>query len=395
MGLNLKNIEKILLIVFCSAIIFALVFNFMGVLGFLGKILGYITPIIIALCIAFVLNVFLTGFETKIFPFMKKSKHKIINKLQRPLCLILTYALAIGLLALIVLVIIPDISDTIAYIIDKLPAFIVESREWLITTLKNFNIPTEDIPEIDINSLMETVKNWFSKYSGSIVDDAISITGSVVGVVSDILFGIIVSAYILAQKEKIGAFMKRVIDSFLPEKAANIIHHVSAQTFFSFTRFIGGQLTEAIILGVLCYIGMLIFRFPNAAIISIIICITSLVPVVGALTGAVVGAFLILISDPIKAILFLIFLIILQQLEGNLIYPKVVGKAVGLPGVIVISAVLVGGNIGGVLGALIGVPLSAVVYTLLKEAMESIRIKKQKEKEAMEIAPEQLEIPNS
>lgn len=364
----------------------------MGVLGFLGKLMGFVTPIIIALCIAFVLNVFLTGFETKIFPFMKKSKHKIVRVLQRPLCLILTYALAIGLLALIVLVIIPDISDTIAYIIDKLPAFIVESREWLIKTLEGFNIPTEDIPEIDVNSLMDTVKNLFSKYSTTIVDDAISITGSVVSVVSDILFGIIVSAYILAQKEKIGAFMKRVINSFLPEKAANIVHHISAQTYFSFTRFIGGQLTESIILGVLCYIGMLIFRFPNAAIISIIICVTSLVPVVGALAGAVIGAFLILISDPIKAILFLVFLIILQQLEGNLIYPKVVGKAVGLPGVIVISAVLVGGNIGGVMGALIGVPLAAVIYTLLKEAMENIRIKKQKEKEAAAATPEQLEI---
>ena len=380
MGLNSKNIQKILLIVFCSAIIFALVFNFMGVLGFLGKLMGFVTPIIIALCIAFVLNVFLTGFETKIFPFMKKSKHKIVRVLQRPLCLILTYALAIGLLALIVLVIIPDISDTIAYIIDKLPAFIVESREWLIKTLEGFNIPTEDIPEIDVNSLMDTVKNLFSKYSTTIVDDAISITGSVVGVVSDILFGIIVSAYILAQKEKIGAFMKRVINSFLPEKAANIVHHVSAQTYFSFTRFIGGQLTESIILGVLCYIGMLIFRFPNAAIISIIICVTSLVPVVGALAGAVIGAFLILISDPIKAILFLVFLIILQQLEGNLIYPKVVGKAVGLPGVIVISAVLVGGNIGGVMGALIGVPLAAVIYTLLKKAKEKKINKKKKKK---------------
>ena len=364
----------------------------MGVLGFLGKLMGYITPIIIALGIAFVLNVFLTGFETRIFGFMKKSKHTIINKLQRPLCLILTYALAIGLLALIVLVIIPDISDTIAYIIEKLPAFIVDSREWLVNTLTELNIPTDDIPEINVDSFMKTVTGWLPKYSGNIVDGAISITGSVFGVLSDILFGIIVSAYILAQKEKIGAFMKRVINSFFPEKCANVIHHICAQTYFSFTRFIGGQLTEAIILGVLCYIGMLIFGFPNAAIISLIICITALVPVVGALVGAFIGAFLILITDPIKAILFVVFLVILQQLEGNLIYPKVVGKAVGLPGVIVISAVLVGGNIGGVMGALIGVPLAAVIYTLLKELMDYIALKKQKEKELQESAPKQLEI---
>ena len=134
---------------------------------------------------------------------------------------------------------------------------------------------------------------------------------------------------------------------------------------------------------------MLIFGFPNAAIISLIICITALVPVVGALVGAFIGAFLILITDPIKAILFIVFLVILQQLEGNLIYPKVVGKAVGLPGVIVISAVLVGGNIGSVLGALIAVPLSAVIYTLLKELMDYMADKKKKLKNA---TPEQLEI---
>lgn len=364
----------------------------MGVLGFLGKLVGYITPIIIALCIAFVLNVFLTGFETKVFAFMKKSKHKFINKLQRPLCLVLTYALAIGLLALIVLVIIPDISETIAYIVDKLPAFIIESREWLVKALGELNIPTNDIPEIDVNSFMKTITDWLPENSDNLVGGAISITGSVFSVLSDILFGIIVSAYILAQKEKIGAFMKRVINSFFPEKCAKVIHHVCAQTFFSFTRFIGGQLTEAIILGVLCYIGMLIFGFPNAAIISIIICVTALVPVVGALVGAFIGAFLILITDPIKAILFIVFLVTLQQLEGNLIYPKVVGKAVGLPGVIVISAVLVGGNIGSVLGALIAVPLSAVIYTLLKELMDYIADKKQKQKELKDATPEQLEI---
>ena len=393
MGLNLKNIEKILLIVLCSAIIFAIVFNFMGVLGFLGKLMGFITPIIIALCIALLLTVFLPGFETRIFGFRKKSKYKIINKLQRPLCLILTYALAIGILALIVLVIIPDISETIAYIIDKLPTFMVESREWLVKTLTELNVPVDDIPEIDVNSFMKTITEWLPKNGNNIVGGAISITGSVFGVLSDILFGVIVSAYILAQKEKIGAFMKRVINSFFPEKCANVIHHVCAQTYFSFTRFIGGQLTEAIILGVLCYIGMLIFGFPNAAIISIIICVTALVPVVGALIGAFIGAFLILITDPIKAILFVVFLVILQQLEGNLIYPRVVGKAVGLPGVIVISAVLVGGNIGGVMGALIGVPLAAVIYSLLKELMDYIALKKQKEKE-LKVTPEQLEIPN-
>ncbi len=381
MKIDAKTTRKILLIVFLSAIIFALVFNFLGVLNFASTLMGFITPIIIALCIAFVLNVFLTGFETKVFKFLKTSKHKFLRKLCRPLCLFLTYLLAFGILVLVVLVIIPDISDTVAYIIDKLPTFVVESRQWLVTTLENFNIPTDEIPEIDVNTLMETVKNIYSKYSNTIVNDAINITGSVLSVISSILFGVIVSIYILAEKEKIGAFLKRVINSFMPETAAKVTHHIAKQTYTSFTKFIGGQFTEAIILGVLCYIGMLIFRFPNAEIISIIICITALIPIVGAWVGAGVGAFLILITDPIKAVLFALFLIILQQLEGNLIYPKVVGKAVGLPGVIVISAVLVGSNVGGVLGALISVPLSAVIYTLLKELMDYIEKRKHPKEE--------------
>ena len=157
----------------------------------------------------------------------------------------------------------------------------------------------------------------------------------------------------------------------MPQNTAKNIYHVASHASNSFSKFIGGQLTEAVILGLLCYIGMIIFRFPNAPIISILIAITSLVPVVGAFTGIAIGFLLILISSPLTALHFVLFMLVLQQIEGNLIYPRVVGKAVGLPAVIVISAVLVGGNIGGILGALIGVPVSAVIYTLLKEAIKN------------------------
>ena len=145
---------KIFLVVFGASLIVANVFGVINVFDLLGHALGLATPIVLALCLAFVLNVFLTGFETRVFGFMKKSKNKIVNKLQRPLCLILTYLLAFGLLGLLVLVIIPDISETVSYIIEKLPAFLVDAREWLIKTLSKFKIPTKDIPEIDVNSLI-------------------------------------------------------------------------------------------------------------------------------------------------------------------------------------------------------------------------------------------------
>ena len=378
MELNRKNFKKILLLVFLSAIIIYAVFNMTSFFALLSKAVSFVSPIIAALCIAFVLNVLLNGLENKVFAFMAKSKRKFINKMRRPLCLVLTYALALGIISLLVLVVIPDIVDTMLYIVKTLPAFLENAHKWLIDIAQKFKIPAENIPELkfDLDAVTKTLQKFLAGYSSSIVDGAVNVTSSVVSAIYNALFSIIISVYILAQKERIGKFVKRTIDTFMPKRAAYTTYYISVRASESFSRFIGGQLIESVILGVLCYIGMLIFRFPNAPIISILIAVTSLVPVVGAFAGVSVGFLLILITDPIKAILFVAFILVLQQIEGNLIYPKVVGKAVGLPAVIVISAVLVGGNVGGILGALLGVPLSALVYTLLKEAIDRPKPKK-------------------
>lgn len=372
MELNSKNIRKILLIVFLSSVIVACVFRFKSVLLFLGKIFSYISPIVLALCIAFVLNVPLSAMENRIFKFMDKSKHKFVRKLRRPICMLLTYLLSFGIVLLLVLVIIPDIIDTVIYIVEKLPGFVTSAYNWLVATAENFGFDTKELHlrSLDLSSFTSTAKTFLSSYSGRIVGDAFNITSSVFSGVFDVVFSLVISAYVLAQKEKVLGFTKRIIDTFIPQKGAEIIYRVSHQASESFSKFIGGQLTESVILGTLCYIGMSIFRFPNAPIISVLICVTSLVPIVGALVGVAIGALLILITSPIKALLFVVFIIVLQQIEGNLIYPRVVGKAVGLPGVIVISAVLVGGNIGGILGGLIAVPVSAMCYALLKEAIQ-------------------------
>lgn len=382
MELNNKNIRKLLLLVFFSAIIVCAVFNFSAVLKFALKAFSFVTPVITALCIAFVLNVLLNGLENKVFGFMGRSKHKFVTKMRRPLCLILTYLLAFGIIALLVLVIIPDIVDTILYIAKTLPDFMIKAHEWLVGVAKGFGIAEENVPNlnIDFDAITKALQEFVAGYSTRIVDGAINITSSVVSGLYNTIFSIVISVYILAQKERIGRFVKRTIDTFAPKKLAYTTYYISVRASESFSRFIGGQLIESIILGLLCYIGMLIFRFPNAPIISVLIAVTSLVPVVGAFAGVSIGFLLILISNPIKALLFVLFILILQQIEGNLIYPKVVGKAVGLPGVIVISAVLVGGNVGGILGALLGVPISALVYTLLKEAIDRPKEKKEKKK---------------
>ena len=372
MELNSKNIKRIIFIIFCGALIFSVFQNLGSVLLGVGRIYSIFSPVIAALCIAFVLNVLLTALENKMFSFMDKSKKAFVHKLKRPICIILTYLIALGLVSLLILVIIPDLIDTLIYIADKLPGFVLEMREWVETTLHKFHIDNMDVPELKINwsSLATTLKDWASRYSGKVVGEAVNITTSVFSGIFDAVFSMVISVYVLAQKEKIGAFVKRMLDAILPKKATNSIYYISSKANLTFSRFIGGQLTESLILGTLCFIGMSIFRFPNALIISVLVAVTSLVPIVGAAVGAIIGFLLILITSPIKAVFFVAFLIILQQIEGNLIYPKVVGKAVGLPGVIVVSAVLIGSNIGGVAGALFAVPVFALLFTLLKEFID-------------------------
>lgn len=381
MELNSKNIKKILLTVFLSAIIVFSIANIGQVVNYIAKIISFFSPVIAALCIAFVFNVLLVALENKIFGFMDKSKKDFVKKLKRPICLVLTYVIALGIISTVILVIIPDIVDTITYLAEKLPAFLSGAQVWIEDTLHKFNITQPDLPEIKINwsAMAKTLTDWLQGSSSRIFGDAVNITTSVFSGLFDAIFSVVISIYVLAQKEKIGAFVKKMLNAFLPEKINSIVYHISDKTYESFSRFIGGQVLEAFILGTLCLIGMNILRMPNSLIISVLITITSLVPIIGPTIGAVIGFLLIVITSPIKAVFFVIFFLILQQLEGNIIYPRVVGKAVGLPGVIVVSSVLVGGNIGGVLGALIAVPTAAVIYTLLRELIDYLKAKKQTE----------------
>ena len=368
MNLNSQNVKKIIFIIFCAALLFAGFLNITVVFSLIRKIISFVTPVIAALCIAFVLNVLMMPIENKLFAFFDNTKKGFVKKLKRPLSLVVTYILALGILATIILVIIPDIIDTVVYLTGKMPAFIEAVYKLLGSLLDKFNIEYA-LPEIKIDWSMLTnnLENLAKQYGTKILNSALGITTSVFSGVFDAFFSIVLSIYILAQKEKIGRFVKSLLTAVFPKRFTEVVMHIASTSADCFAKFIGGQCVEALILGTLCFIGMLIFGFPNALIISLFVTITAFVPIIGATVGALIGFMLIVITDPVKAVLFVVFLIVLQQIEGNLIYPKVVGKAVGLPAVIVISSVLVGGNIGGVLGALIGVPTSAAIYTLLKE----------------------------
>ncbi len=388
MGCDKKDTKRIIFIVFCAAVFFALFQNFGGVMDLFGKLFGVFSPVIAALSVAFVLNVLLVPIETKVLKFMDKSPKKSVKKLKRVLGLILTYLSAFAIIAVIVWVIIPQLIDTIVGLAEKMPVFVGEAQDWIEGELDKFHI-NYSLPEVQIN-WNEAAKKIVGVLEGSIstlFEGAINATTSIIGGVVDVVFGFVLSVYILAQKEKIGRFAKSVIDLLIGEKHTNTVAHISKKASECFSRFVSGQLMEALILGVLCFAGMLIFRFPNALVISAIVTITALVPIVGATVGVLSGGFIILITNPIKALFFVIFMLVLQQVEGNLIYPKVVGKVVGLPSVIVLSAVLVGGNIGGILGALIGLPTAATVYALIKERI-ALKAAKKSDAEISENAEE-------
>ncbi len=368
MEFNSKNIKKILLVAFLIAVIFFLVFNLGGTIGFLGRIFQIASPIIAAGCIAFVLNVLLTFLEEKVFAFMDKSKSNLIKKLRRPLCVTLTYLITLGIVVALVLFILPLVAETLLQVVEKLPAFFASARTWLMGVFERYNIDVV-IPElkVDWKTVASFIATWIEGSPDKLVGNAVTVTASVLGSVFDAVLSIALSIYILAQKEKISAFANNCLDAFTSEKTAKNIRHILLSAKASFSGFIGGQVVEAFILAGMCFVGMLCFGMPHALVISTLVCVMALIPIIGATVSAVVGFLLIAVTDPIKAIIFVIFFIILQQVEGNLIYPRTLGKAVGIPGILVLAAVLVGGNVAGIFGSLVAVPALALIYSLTKE----------------------------
>ena len=352
------------------------------------KFMNVLSPFIAGFAIAFLLNVLmrpLESFWVKIF----KDKSKIAVSLKRPVCLLLSIVLMFGFLTAVLFMIVPEFINTFNNIVDVLPDYANKAIGWyekLRTFAKghNVNIPEFNFkPEIIINFLKANFANQ------NTISKTIDFTASLVTGIINFIVSIAFSLYLLAQKEKLANNLKRTLYAFLPEKRINRIVEIAGITDQTFTKFVSGQLLEALIIGLLCFIGMLIFKMPYASVISVLVGFTALIPVFGAFIGTAIGAFLILFDSPAKALWFIVFIIVLQQLEGNLIYPKVVGKTVGLPGIWVLTAVTIGGNTFGVWGILIAVPACAVLYTLLRSSVNN-RNRAKKEK-ALEYAEEEAQ----
>ncbi|MBQ8228995.1 MAG: AI-2E family transporter [Clostridia bacterium] len=335
-----------------------------GISTVIKTVFSSATPIIIGVILAYMINILMSFYERHYFP---KSTKKAVIKSRRPVCLAGSIITLLGIIAVVFWLVATQLVDCIQLLIAKIPGAV----EFLVAKLNEFDFVPEDIIDslmsIDwksrIGSIIETVTSGL----GSVMNIAVTAVASTVSVISSVVIGIIFAIYVLFDKNNLANRFKRLIKAYIPSKIYEKATHITRVTDDCFHRFIVGQCTEAVILGVLCLIGMLILRIPYAAMISVLIAFTALIPIVGAFIGAGVGAFLILTESPAKALVFLIFIVVLQQIEGNLIYPKVVGSSMGLPGIWVLAAVTIGGGVLGIGGMLIGVPLTAVIYKLIKE----------------------------
>ena len=292
--------------------------------------------------------------------------------MKRPVAIVLSLVLVLGIFTGIAFLVIPEIANAVQLIAQIVISAIDQAASWE-ETVDFSRLPFgEYLKQIDIDwvQLKDNLEDWTLSRRDVLFRHAAGAVSSVTSGVINFFIGLIFSIYVLANKEKLKSQTRRLIRVWLPEKTGDTLVHVISVCNRSFRNFIAGQATEAVILGTLCTIGMLILRLPYAPMIGALVGATALIPIVGAFIGTIVGAFLILTVSPFQALIFVVFLLILQQLEGNLIYPKVMGARINLPAMWVFAAVTIGGNLAGAVGMLLGVPAASAIYELLKEATE-------------------------
>lgn len=327
-------------------------------------LIGAAAPIIIGFVIAYLVNIIMNLYERNFFP---KSQKKAVNKIRTPICMLGAFLTVVAVIALIVGLVVPELISCVQVLIEKLPA----ATAIAIDRLNRIDFISDDfinsLREIDWQETVNNVVGIATSGVGKVVDVVVKSISMVFSAVVTGFLSIIFAIYILLSKNKLKNQFGRLLKRYMkPDWYKRTVYAVDVFNV-SFRRYIIGQCTEAVILGVLCTIGMFILKMPYATMIGALIAFTALIPIAGAFIGAGVGAFMIFTEDPLKALIFVIFILVLQQLEGNLIYPKVVGTSIGLPAMWVLAAVTVGGGMFGVVGMLIFVPLTAAVWRILRD----------------------------
>lgn len=338
------------------------------VLSLLGGVYKLFAPIVIGGCIAFILNVPMRFIESRLLSGMTGRAARF----KRPLGVLLALLLVAGVVFIVMFLLVPELKNTVELISTGAPRYIEQLNGQM-------NALTAALPadlaewlsgfRLDWNTIMAASLDFFKNDGSAFLNSTIGAVGSVVGGVVTGFLGFVFSLYILMQKETLCRQTRRLTYAFLPERQADRLVRVASLSNRTFSSFLSGQCAEAFILGAMFFLAMTVLRFPYALLVGVLVGFTAIIPIFGAFIGCGVGAFLILMVDPMQAVWFILLFLVLQQIEGNLIYPKVVGSSVGLPSIWVLLAVTIGGSAMGIVGMLVFIPLCSVVYTLLRESV--------------------------
>ncbi len=358
------------LMVLAALLILALIYSEKVFTG-AAFLFGIISPFLVGGVMAFVLNIPMRAFEEKL---LGRWRGKRAEKAKRPLCLVLAIVSLAVVLAIVVGTVVPQVVATASEVGKKIPAFTERVVEELDRLVRDYPELTKRIDELELteinwDSVLGSVIDFLKNGAGDVLNSTVSVASGIISGIVNVVISFIFALYVLAQKERLADQGRRILSAYLPQAVGAKILEICSLLYRNFSSFITGQCLEAVILGTMFVVTMSLFRMPYALMVGVLIAFTALIPIVGGFIGCAVGAFLILIDNPLQALWFVILFLVLQQIEGNLIYPKVVGNSVGLPAIWVLMAVSVGGSLFGISGMLFFIPLTSSGYALLRESV--------------------------
>lgn len=365
MDLNKKNMKNIMLLIVFAVLFYVGVQRIEGVAAGFSFVVSIVFPFLLGAAMAFILNVPMSFMEKRLF---SKTKGKA-KKLKRPICLVLAILFVVAILWIVLLVVIPEVASTVASLSVNIEAALIKLQRWAMDIFednKQIEVWIASL-QFDWDGIIHTAFGFLKNGAGNVLNSTMTVAKTVINSVMNFCVAFVFACYILLQKEKLAVQIRKILYAFFSKKVVTKVLDIASLSYKTFANFVTGQCCEAVILGTMFFISMSILRFPYALLVGVLIAFTALIPIFGAFIGCFLGTFLILVADPMKAIAFVILFLVLQQVEGNLIYPHVVGGSVGLPSIWVLVAVTVGGSLMGIVGMLVFIPICSVLYALFRE----------------------------
>ena len=358
------------LLAFAIVLIWAL-WNYSASLHLLGGLYHMLLPFIIGACMAFIVNVLMTKLEVY---WRRYLKHSVVSRFERPVCLLLSLVLIIGFLAFFVLTIVPELHASMKLLVKMLPPALAKLDAYLQQKAQELAFSPDELAFVQAQAkeIYHTLLNYLQNNKRLLLEQTVSATASLLEVLTNCVIGFVAAVYCLLEKHRLVRNFKRVLFAFCSKERAAYVLHVLQTSEKIFRGFVSGQLVVALLLGVMYFVSMTLFGFPYATVISLMVAVLSLIPILGTFISALIGCFLILVAAPEKIWYFIILYFVLQRVEGDLLYPKIVGKAVGLSELWVLAAVTIGASLGGIAGMIICVPLFSVLYALLAEKVKRL-----------------------